>query len=148
MDEETFDEHIRSFCSKYARQGWELKQTPRGEYAYLARQLLPVQLGDSSVFANYFINRDQVFRVPVFSAMFFTESGHRLTMAELKEILPLDIGLTSVSEREHELTGTPVFFIHPCKTEEFIHSFLEDGADYLHVWLVSYGPVFLYKLPF
>lgn len=128
--------------------GWELKQTAQGSYGYLARRLLPVQLDSSPVFANYFINLDQVFRVPVLSAIFFTDSGHRLSMTELKKILPIDVGLTSVSEREHEITGTPVFFIHPCKTEEFIRPFLQDGADYLHVWMVSYGPVFLYKLPF
>lgn len=148
MDSAAFEEHVRSFCQKYAMQGWELKETARGSYAYLARQLLPVQFGDSPVFANYYINRDQVFRVPVLSAMFFTDSGHRLTMSELRTILPIDIGLTSVTEREHELAGLPVFFIHPCKTEEFIRPFVAQGADYLHVWLVSYGPVFLYKLPF
>ena len=148
MDETTFDGLIHDFCKKYAMDGWELKQTSQYSYGYLARRLLPVQLDSSPVFANYFINLDQVFRVPVLSAVFFTDSGHRLSMTELKKILPIDVGLTSVSEREHELTGTPVFFIHPCKTEEFIRPFLQDGAGYLHVWMVSYGPVFLYKLPF
>ena len=109
--------------------------------------MIPIELNEESIFVNYYIDVDEVFRVPVLSATFFTESGHRLTHDELFSILPEKLDLNAISEREHQATGMPVFFVHPCKTEEFIAPFLNEGADYMLVWIVKYGPVFFYRIP-
>ena len=148
MNENEFQERISNFVEKYSNDWWELKKAQYGKYAYNPRCIIPKEIDGQQVFANYYIDYDHVFTVPVLSATFFTETGHQLTYSELLSILPQKIEEGSISEREHELTGKPVFFIHPCKTQEFVEPFLKAGADYLHVWLVKYGPLFFYKLPF
>ena len=148
MDDQEFRQKITDFVQKYSIDGWELKETAYGVYALNARRMLNLELNESAVIANYYIDLDQVFKVPVFSATFFTESGHQLTYSEMLSILPEKIEEGSISEREHDLTGLPVFYIHPCKTHEFVQPFVADGADYLHVWLVKYGSILLYRLPF
>lgn len=148
MNEKEFNEKITDFVNKYANDGWELKKAHYGIYAYNPRRIIQKEIDEQQVFANYFIDYDQVFTVPVLSATFFTETGHQLTYSELMSILPEKLEEGSISEREHELTGRPVFFIHPCKTQQFVEPFLQKGAEYLHVWLVKYGPLFFYRLPF
>ncbi|KAK8890704.1 E2-like conjugating enzyme atg10 [Tritrichomonas musculus] len=148
MEEKEFQQKITLFVEKYALDGWELKKARYGIYAYNPRRIIQKEIDGQPVFANYYIDYDHVFTVPVLSATFFTETGHQLTYSELLTILPQRLEEGSISEREHELTGKPVFFIHPCKTQQFVEPFLKVGADYLHVWLVKYGPLFFYKLPF
>jgi hypothetical protein len=148
MDEPRFRTELENFVRTYPSEGWELKETPDGIYAFNGRRVIPAQFRGLQVFANYYINRDQIFRVPVFSATFYTEDGRQLTFTELAPLLPEKLDGSAISEREHELTGYPVFFIHPCKTDELIAPFVALGANYLHCWLVRYGPVFFYRLPF
>ena len=142
-----FHTKIREFVDRYSNDGWKIKTVDKIEFATLERKILPVEINEETVFATYYIDVDEVFQVPVLSASFYTESGHRLTHEELFSILPEKLDLTAISEREHPATGLPVFFIHPCKTDEFITPFVEKGADYMLVWIVRYGPVFFYKLP-
>lgn len=148
MQESDFETLLEDFIKKYKSDGWELKTANGSKYGYNARRMLDETLNGEIIFANYFISRDPVFRVPVLSALFFKETGQRLTFDELMSLIPRDLDRSSISEREHELTGTPVFYIHPCKTAEFIQPFVDAGANYLNVWMVSYGPVFFYRLPY
>jgi hypothetical protein len=148
MEEEEFVQQISEFVMKYQSELWELRNTTSGIYAMNARRPLATAFHGSPVFANYYINLDQVFRVPVLSAAFFTVTGHQLTFDELISMLPEKLDRTAISQREHEITGTPVFFIHPCQTEACVRPFVDSGANYLHVWLVRYGPYFLYRLPY
>jgi hypothetical protein len=149
MDEDGFASDLEAFLGKYPTEGWEIRRADDVTYACNPRRVLPAHFDGLQLFANYYINLDQVFRVPVLSATFFTESGRQLTHDELIQIVP-ERGLdrSAISEREHEITGTPVFFIHPCKTDSLITPFVRQGADYLHCWLVRYGPVFFYRLPY
>jgi hypothetical protein len=149
MDEETFANDLGAFLGKYPMEGWQIRKTDDGVYAYNPRRVVPASFDGLQLFANYYINLDQVFQVPVLSATFFTESGQQLAYDELIQILP-ERGLdrSAISQREHEITGTPVFFIHPCKTGSLITPFVQQGANYLHCWLVRYGPVFFYRLPY
>ena len=148
MKEEEFKELISKFVEMYSCDGWELLSSFGLSYAYNPRKPTNKQLNGYDIFANYYINLDSVFNVPVLSATFFTALGAQLSYAELHSLLEENLDLGSVSEREHELTGKPVFYIHPCRTQEFIEPFLKIGADYLHVWMNRYGPVFFYRLPF
>ena len=138
---------IRDFAKKYSYDGWTLKKEDGIEYATLERRILPFEFNDETIFATYYIDTDEVFRVPVISASFFTETGHRLSHEELLSLVPEKLDLSAISEREHPATGKPVFFIHPCKTDEFIMPFVNEGADYMMVWIVRYGPIFFYRLP-
>lgn len=113
-----------------------------------SRVSISQQFNGQLLYINYYINLDQVFQVPVLSAQFFTETGQTLSHTELSSLIPIAQDLGKISEREHEVIHEPVFFIHPCRTKEFLKPFIENGNDYLHVWLVRYGPVFFYKLPF
>jgi hypothetical protein len=147
MDETRFRAELEHFVRSYPTEGWEVKETPDGVYGFNGRRVIPAQFQGLQLFANYYINRDQIFRVPVLSATFYSEDGRQLTFSELAPLLPEPLDGSAISEREHELTGTPVFFIHPCKTDALIAPFVALGADYLHCWLVRYGPVFFYRLP-
>jgi hypothetical protein len=148
MDEAEFARLLEDFVAKYQSDAWEFKKTTRGIYALNARRPLTVLFDDSPVFANYYVNFDEVFEVPVLSATFFTATGHQLTFDELNSVLPEKFDRASLSEREHEITGTSVFFIHPCQTEAVVRPFVDQGANYLHVWFVRYGPFLLYHLPY
>jgi hypothetical protein len=147
MDESQFRAELEAFLASYPMEGWVLKETPDGVYVYNGRRVIPAQFRGLQLFANYYINRDQVFRVPVLSATFYSEDGRQLTFSELAPLLPEKLDGSAITEREHELTGTPVLFIHPCKTHELIAPFAAVGASYIHCWLVRYGPVFFYRLP-
>lgn len=148
MEENQFGALLEKFIDNYKSDGWELKSLNNSKYGYNARRMLSETLNDEIIFGNYYISWDPVFRVPVLSALFFKETGQRLTFDELMSLIPRSLDRTSISEREHEITGTPVFYIHPCKTAAFVQPFVDSGADYLNVWMVSYGPIFFYKLPF
>ena len=148
MEEAEFDQLIEKFVERYKMEGWELKVTKNGKYGYLPRRVLSRTLDNESVFANYYVDWDEIYRVPVLSAQFYTESGNRVYHDQLMKLIGQDLDRASISEREHDKTGFPVFYLHPCNTEEFVRPFVENGANYLHVWMVAYGPFFLYKLPF
>jgi hypothetical protein len=148
MNEVEFKTQIEAFVKKYECDNWELRKSESSIYAVNQRRPLAVELQGLRVFVTYYISFDQVFRVPVLSAVFFTETGHQLTLDEFHVIVPIPLDRASVSEGEHQILQIPVLFIHPCNTDAFIHPFIHNGAEYLHVWMNSYGPVFLYRLPF
>jgi hypothetical protein len=148
MNEVEFETQLEAFVKKYECDNWELRKSGPSLCAVNQRRSLPLELQGLRVFVTYYISFDQVFRVPVLSAVFFTESGHQLTLDEFHTIVPIPLDRGSVSEGEHQILQIPVLFIHPCNTDSFIRPFADNGADYLHVWMNSYGPVFLYKLPF
>jgi hypothetical protein len=148
MNDEEFAREISEFVTKYQSELWELRDTASGIYAMNSRRPVAAHFEGSQVFANYYINLDRIFRVPVLSATFFTDTGRQLTFDELVSIIPEKLDRSAISEREHEITGIPVFFIHPCKTEACVRPFVAKGANYFHVWLVRYGPFFLYRLPY
>lgn len=150
MKESEFNELITEFVKKYRNDGWELSDEGMQMYGVNSRKQIPCIFDNFTVFANYYISLDQVFSTPVLSATFYNEVGHRLTYDELLKIIPEKLDLGSISEREDENVGEPVFFIHPCKTEEFIKPFLLDdnNKNYLHIFMIRYGPIFFYKLPF
>lgn len=162
-----FEEEIVKFVERYSKDGWILKETPYCKYATLERRIIECSLNDEMVFATYYIDVDEVFKVPVLSVALFLESGHRLTHQEYSSLAQKysgswesnskyleslesfgdGFGYGAISEREHPITGLPVLFIHPCRTKEFITPLIQDGFDFMHIWMARYGPLFFYKLP-
>ncbi|XP_035993718.1 ubiquitin-like-conjugating enzyme ATG10 isoform X2 [Fundulus heteroclitus] len=55
--------------------------------------------------------------------------------------------LNAISQQEHPLLGQPFFFLHPCRTEEFMGPVLQVAQDqgrpvnYVLSWLSVVGPV-------
>lgn len=146
MRESEFAALVAEFVERYRCDGWELRGSGGGAYAVNARRPIP---GSGDLLANYYVSFDAAFAVPVLSATFYDAAGRRLTHDELMRLIPERLDPGSVSERELDATGEPVFFVHPCRTEEFVRPFLQSGGEnYLHVFMVRYGPVFLYRLPF
>lgn len=138
---------IRKFAQDYANDGWKMKESDGYEFATNERRILPAEVNDETVFATYFIDVDEVFQAPVLSAYFYTESGHRLTYEELNSLMPQKLDLDSVSERIHSGTQMPVFFLHPCKTLQYLKGVEENGVDFMVAWIAIYGENFLYRLP-
>ncbi|EAX99098.1 hypothetical protein TVAG_457890 [Trichomonas vaginalis G3] len=142
-----FQTKIKNFVKTFSKDGWILKESNGKTYATNERRVLPVEINDETVFVTYYIDVDEVFQAPVLSAYFYTESGHRLTYDELLKIMPEKLDMNSVSERIHPITGIPLFFIHPCKTIEYITPIEHHGIDFMNAWIGVYGPLFLYRLP-
>ena len=147
---EVFEEYLQQFVSNYPKELWTINNNREGIYGERLRIQTDKVLNDLPVFANYYISYDQIFQVPMLSAYFYSSDGHQLTHDELLSLIQdfekVDPG--AITEGEHPILGIPVFFIHTCKTAEFIKPFLEHGANYFHVWLVRYGPLFFYYLPY
>ncbi|XP_042308411.1 ubiquitin-like-conjugating enzyme ATG10 isoform X4 [Sceloporus undulatus] len=59
----------------------------------------------------------------------------------------------TVTQQEHPLLGQPFFFLHPCRTNEFMASVLSGShkqrrsTNYIIAWLSTVGPVVGLNLP-
>ena len=142
-----FNKKIFYFSKKFEFDGWKLKYFKDKIYCINERKLINKTFNEEIIFSNLFIDIDEVFEVPVLSGEFFTENGYRLSYKDLLTIIPENLDLGSISEREHPITKKAVFFIHPCNTNSFISPLVDLGYDYMITWITRYGYIFNYKLP-
>uniref|UniRef100_A0A3B3YS26 Ubiquitin-like-conjugating enzyme ATG10 n=1 Tax=Poecilia mexicana TaxID=48701 RepID=A0A3B3YS26_9TELE len=91
---------------------------------------------------------------PVLYFRAFTLEGKSLALEEMwSTIHPnyrlrlQNFPLNAISQQEHPLLGQPFFFLHPCRTEEFMGLVLQAAQDqgrpvnYVLSWLSVVGPV-------
>lgn len=91
---------------------------------------------------------------PVLYFRAFTLEGRSLTLEEMwSTIHPnyrlhlQNCPLNAISQQEHPLLGQPFFYLHPCRTEEFMGPVLQTAQDqgspvnYVLSWLSVVGPV-------
>uniref|UniRef100_A0A3B3VBQ8 Ubiquitin-like-conjugating enzyme ATG10 n=1 Tax=Poecilia latipinna TaxID=48699 RepID=A0A3B3VBQ8_9TELE len=91
---------------------------------------------------------------PVLYFRAFTLEGKSLALEEMwSTIHPnyrlrlQNCPLNAISQQEHPLLGQPFFFLHPCRTEEFMGLMLQAAQDqgrpvnYVLSWLSVVGPV-------
>jgi len=143
--ETCFYDLLKDFVAEYSHDGWVFVTSNSSFYAKNERKV--IQKGDDIFFANYYIDIDDVFNVPVFSTVFYYENGQRILFNDFLNIITEDLTLESVSEREHPILHIPVFFVHPCKTAEFVKPFTDLGLKYMNVFVGRYGSVFRYRIP-
>ncbi|XP_041849545.1 ubiquitin-like-conjugating enzyme ATG10 [Melanotaenia boesemani] len=100
------------------------------------------------------------YAVPVLYFRASTLEGRSLTLEEVwSSIHPSfrvhlqSCPLNAVSQQEHPLLGQPFFFLHPCRTEEFMRPVVEAAqnhsrpVNYVLSWLSAVGPVVGLDLP-
>ncbi|KAM4556713.1 ubiquitin-like-conjugating enzyme ATG10 isoform 1-T1 [Fundulus diaphanus] len=91
---------------------------------------------------------------PVLYFRAFTLEGKSLTLEEIWGTIHPNFRLclrnsplNAISQQEHPLLGQPFFFLHPCRTEEFMGPVLQVAQDqgrpvnYVLSWLSVVGPV-------
>ncbi|XP_072462337.1 ubiquitin-like-conjugating enzyme ATG10 isoform X5 [Notamacropus eugenii] len=60
---------------------------------------------------------------------------------------------STITQQEHPILGQPFFVLHPCKTNEFMTSLLENSGkdkrntNYITLWLSIVGPVVGLNIP-
>lgn len=98
-------------------------------------------LGGKSV--RYDIIWSDVYDCPVVYMACYTDSEPVTLLDEffrfmksLQVDITPDIGIT---QGEHPLTGLPVFFLHPCRTNEVVGVLQEVKEDKAEIWMDVYG---------
>ncbi|XP_013869293.1 ubiquitin-like-conjugating enzyme ATG10 [Austrofundulus limnaeus] len=94
------------------------------------------------------------YAAPVLYFRAFTLEGRSLTLEEAWRCVHPSFRLrlqscplNAISQQEHPLLGQPFFFLHPCRTEDFMRPVLRAAQDqhrpvnYVLSWLSVVGPV-------
>ncbi|XP_072219712.1 ubiquitin-like-conjugating enzyme ATG10 isoform X1 [Leuresthes tenuis] len=100
------------------------------------------------------------YSAPVLYFRAFTLGGKSLTLEEVwSSVHPhfrlhlQNCPLNAITQQEHPLLGQPFFFLHPCRTEEFMRPMLQAAQEqcrpvnYVLSWLSVVGPVLGLDVP-
>ncbi|XP_074056830.1 ubiquitin-like-conjugating enzyme ATG10 isoform X4 [Macrotis lagotis] len=109
---------------------------------------------------EYHVLYSYSYQVPVlyFRASFL--DGRPLTLKEIwdgvhqfYQVRLLQEPWSTITQQEHPILGQPFFVLHPCKTNEFMTTLLENSGkdnrniNYITSWLSIVGPVVGLNLP-
>uniref|UniRef100_A0A8C6LM83 Ubiquitin-like-conjugating enzyme ATG10 n=1 Tax=Nothobranchius furzeri TaxID=105023 RepID=A0A8C6LM83_NOTFU len=102
---------------------------------------------------EYHILYSSSYSTPVLYFRAFTLEGRSLTLEEVWSFVHPNFRLclqnsplNALSQQEHPLLGQPFFYLHPCRTEEFMKLVLTAAEDkhrpmnYVLLWLSLVGP--------
>lgn len=114
--------------------GWRLIETT-GQIKYLEKKE-QFMLNNEIVTFVYHIVYSESYEVPVFYLNAFKSNGAQLDYSSLNKHFKLDSSnadLMVLSQQEHPILFKPFYFLHPCKTSEWM-SQLINANNYTLKW--------------
>jgi ubiquitin-like-conjugating enzyme ATG10 len=133
IDRETFRQNIREISEKSRKLGdnWSIKNDD--EYLEKVEQKFIQNENDIYTFTYHVIFSD-AFSVPVFYLNVAKSNGKALNYDELYSYYKLDLNLNDadfliLTQQEHPVLYKPFYFLHPCRTIEWMSSIRVQSDD-------------------
>lgn len=145
IERKTFNANLNEIFkkSKELNDNWQLISTDKSELIYLEKkeQAFSSTHNDIHSFV-YNVVYSESFEVPVFYLNAYKSNGSQLEFAEIYKHFKLESDLLILTQQEHPILFKPFYFLHPCKTAEWMASTIQNasgsttaGSNYTLKWL-------------